>query len=255
MRNPAWLAALGTLCLALNAGATAAPAQTARQALDAALADPGRAMHRGADARRKPAALIAFAGVKPGDKLLDLIPGDGYWTRIFSKLVGPRGKVYAVWPEAYAKLATGNVATLRELSASSRYGNIVTQVQPTTRLTAPERLDVVWTSQNYHDYPDKFMGPTDPSVLNRAVFAILKPGGVFMVIDHRAPPGSGMSDTESLHRIDPATVIAQVKAAGFRYAGRSDVLANPQDPLTVKVFDPSIRGRTSQFALKFVKPR
>ena len=257
MRNPVWLAALGTLCVTLSTGGTAAgaPAPAARQALDAALADPGRSMHRGADARRKPAALIAFAGVKPGDKVLDLIPGDGYWTRIFSKLVGPRGKVYAVWPEAYARLATGNVATLRELSASRSYGNIVTQVQPTTRLTAPERLDVVWTSQNYHDYPDKFMGSTDPSVLNKSVFAILKPGGVFMVIDHAAPAGAGMSDTESLHRIDPATVVAQVKAAGFRYAGQSRVLANPKDPLTVKIFDPSIRGRTSQFALKFVKPR
>ncbi len=256
MRNSSsWRAAFGTLCVTLAVGGATAAAQTPRQALAAALADPERAMHRGADERRKPAALIAFAGVKPGDKVLDLIPGDGYWTRIFSKLVGPRGKVYAVWPEAYAKLATGNVATLRTLSASPHYGNIVTEVQPTTRLTAPERLDVVWTSQNYHDYPDPFMGPTDPSVLNRAVYAILKPGGIFMVIDHEAPRGAGMRDTDSLHRIDPATVIAQVKAAGFRYAGQSRVLANPKDPLTIKVFDPAIRGRTSQFALKFVKPR
>ena len=253
MRNRAWLAAFGAL--GMTVGVVGLAAQTPPKSLEAALADPGRAMHRGADARRKPAALIAFAGVKPGDKVLDLIPGDGYWTRIFSKLVGPRGKVYAVWPEAYAKLAAGNVDTLRQLSASPHYGNIVTQVQPTTRLAAPEPLDVVWTSQNYHDYPDKFMGPTDPSVLNRAVYSILKPGGVYMIIDHQAQPGSGLRDTDSLHRIDPATVIAEVKAAGFRYAGQSRVLANPKDPLTIKVFDPSIRGHTSQFALKFVRPR
>jgi predicted methyltransferase len=255
-RSSPWLAALAVVGFGLGAAAAAeAPPPNARQALSAALNDPERAMHRPADERRKPAQLIAFAGVKPGDRVLDLIPGDGYWTRIFSKLVGPRGKVYAVWPEAYAKLAAGNVATLRTLSASSHYGNIVTEVQPTTRLTAPERLDVVWTSQNYHDYPDPFMGPTDPAVLNRAVYAILRPGGTYMVIDHEAPAGSGMRDTDTLHRIDPAIVIAQVKAAGFRYAGRSRILANPKDPLTVKVFDPSIRGHTSQFALKFVKPR
>jgi predicted methyltransferase len=224
-------------------------------ALDSALADPARQVDRGADSRRKPSELIAFAGVKPGDKILDLIPGSGYWTRIFSKLVGPTGKVYAVWPESYAKLATGNVATLRQLSADKYYGNIMTQVQPTTTLTAPEPLDVVWTSQNYHDYPDEFMGKGDPSVLNRAAFKILKPGGTYIVIDHQAGPGVGMRDTERFHRIDPATVRKQVEAAGFVFAGESQVLANPADPLNIPVFDKSIRGHTSQFAYKFTKPR
>lgn len=224
-------------------------------ALEAALADPGRTMHRErADGRRKPADLIAVAGVKPGDKLLDLIPGDGYWTRIFSKLVGPEGRVYAVWPINYARTATGNVATLRGLAADKYYGNIVTQVQPTTTLTAREPLDVVWTSQNYHDYPDEFMGKADPSVLNNAVFEILKPGGTYIIIDHMAEAGSGMRDTARFHRIDSAIVRSQVEAAGFKYVGESKVLNNPADPLNVAVFDPSIRGRTSQFAYKFVKP-
>jgi predicted methyltransferase len=222
-------------------------------ALQAALADPGRAAHRGADARRKPAELIRFAELKPGDKVLDLIPGDGYWTRIFSKVVGPEGRVYAVWPQSYAKLAMGNVATLRQLSADKSYGNIVTQVQPTTVLGAPEQLDMVWTSQNYHDYPDEFMGKTDPSVLNKAVFGMLKPGGTFIVIDHAAQAGSGMRDTEALHRIDPAAVRSQVEAAGFEFAGESEVLKNPADPLTLTVFDPAIRGWTSQFVYKFRK--
>jgi predicted methyltransferase len=186
--------------------------------------------------------------------VLDLIPGDGYWTRIFSKIVGPEGKVYAVWPEPYARTATGNVQTLRQLSADKYYGNIVTEVQPTTMLTAPEPLDVVWTSQNYHDYPDEFMGKGDPSILNKAVFQILKPGGTYMIIDHAAKPGRGMADTDTLHRIDPEAVRRQVEAAGFRFAGESKVLANPDDPLDIPVFDKSIRGRTSQFAYKFVKP-
>ena len=229
--------------------------QFSQSALDAALADPGRKMHRErADARRKPGELIAFAGIKPGDKVLDLIPGDGYWTRIFSKLVGPEGKVYAVWPINYARTATGNVDTLRGLSADKYYGNIVTQVQPTVTLTAREPLDVVWTSQNYHDYPDEFMGKADPSVLNNAVFKILKPGGSYIIIDHMAAAGSGMRDTSKFHRIDPAVVRQQVEAAGFKFAGESKVLNNTPDPLNIPVFDPKVRGHTSQFAYKFVKP-
>jgi predicted methyltransferase len=225
-------------------------------ALDSALADPARKMYRdAADARRKPGDLIAFAQVKPGDKVLDLIPGEGYWTRIFSKLVGPTGKVYAVWPQSYAKLATGNVTTLRQLSADRYYGNIVTQVQPTTTLTAPEPLDVVWTSQNFHDYPDEFMGKGDPAQLAGDAFKLLKPGGTFMIIDHMAKPGRGLSDTDTLHRVDPATVRQIVERAGFRFASETKVLENPADPLDIPVFDKSIRGHTSQFAYKFVKPR
>src|SRR3954454_21051120 len=129
------------------------PRQFSQQALNAALADPMRKNQSDVDARRKPAALVALAGVKPGDKVLDLIPGSGYWTRIFSKVVGPQGKVYAVCPQAYAREAMVNVQDMRNLSSDSYYGNVVTEVQPTTRLTAPESLDVVSTSQNYHDYP------------------------------------------------------------------------------------------------------
>ncbi len=229
--------------------------QFSQAALDSALADPGRKDHGAADdARRKPGPLIALAGVKPGDKVVDLIPGSGYWTRIFSKVVGPTGKVYAIWPEAYAKEAAGDVTKMQELAAGSYYGNIVVQVQPGAALTTPEPVDVVWTSQNYHDYPDKFMGGNNPSVLNRAVFKILKPGGTYFIIDHMAKPGRGLSDTDTLHRIDPEAVKQEVEAAGFKFAGQSDVLLNPKDPLDTPVFDKSIRGHTSQFALKFVKP-
>ena len=232
------------------------PRAFSQAALDKALADPQRKAQRdAADARRKPGPLIALAGVKPGDKVLDLIPGSAYWTRIFSKVVGPEGKVYAVWPQAYARFAMGDVAGMKKLSADSYYGNIVTEVQPSAVLSAAEPLDVVWTSQNYHDYPDEYMGKdADPTLLNKAVFKILKPGGTYMIIDHMAKPGRGMADTEKLHRIDPAIVRQQVEAAGFKFAGESKVLNSPADPLDIPVFDKSIRGHTSQFAYKFVKP-
>ena len=220
----------------------------------AALADPERAMHVVADGRRRAAEVIAFSGLEPGDHVLDLIPGDGYWTRIFSRIVGPEGRVHAVWPRNYAVTATGNVAQLRQLAATPHYANVRVAVQPSPILTAPEPLDMVWTAQNYHDYPDEFMGRIDPAQLNRAVFALLKPGGTFFIIDHEAAAGSGMRDTERLHRIDPATVRQQVEAAGFEYVGRSEVLNNPADDQSRPVFHPSIRGRTDQFVMRFRKP-
>ena len=252
MRQVVWVIALA---VALAGCSKPQPRQFSQAALDAALADPARKDQRDAnDARRKPGPLIALAGVKPGDKVLDLIPGSGYWTRIFSKIVGPKGKVYAVWPQAYAREAMGDVQNMQKLSADKYYGNIVTLVQPTTTLSPPEPVDVVWTSQNFHDYPDEFMGKGNPSTLAKAAFAALKPGGTFMVIDHRAKDGRGLADTDTLHRIDPAAVRKLAEGAGFRFAGENKVLDNPADPLDIPVFDRSIRGHTSQFAYKFAKP-
>lgn len=223
-------------------------------AVAAALADPGRAMHRAADDRRHPGEILAFTGVGAGDKVLDLIPGDGYWTRMFSRIVGPEGRVYAVWPTNYARVAQGNVRTVREIAASPAYANVRVEVQPSTILAAPEPLDLVFTAQNYHDYPDEFMGRTDPGQLNRAVFAMLRPGGTWFIVDHAAAPGSAMRDTERLHRIDPAEVRRQVEEAGFVYEGESRVLANPADDRALPVFNPAVRGRTDQFVMRFRKP-
>ena len=234
--------------------ATAAAPKPVPAYIAAALADPSRGQDREADARRHGAELAAFAGVKPGDKVLDLIPGGGYFTRIFAKIVGLKGRVYGVWPEPYAKVAHPDPENLTALSQQPGYGNVRVLVQPADALAAPEPLDVVFTSQNYHDYPDKFMGSLDPAVLNNAVFKALKPGGTYIVIDHVAEAGSGLRDTDTLHRIDPEIVKRQVQAAGFVYEGEIDALRNPADPHTIKVFDPSIRGRTDQFVFKFKKP-
>jgi predicted methyltransferase len=223
--------------------------------LDAAAADPARAGDRPIDARRHGPELIAFAGVKPGDKVLELIPGSGYFTRLFSLIVGPSGHVYAIWPQPYADEAVPDVNAMKAASAKPPWTNVTVLVQPAARLTVPEPVDVVFTSQNYHDYPDRFMGRIDPMVLNRAVWRALKPGGRYVIIDHVAPAGSGMADTDTLHRIDPAIVKKQVIAAGFVFDDESKLLRNPVDPHTVLVFDKSIRGRTDQFVYRFRKPK
>jgi predicted methyltransferase len=220
-----------------------------------AVADPSRSeMVRARDAARKPAAVLAFSGIKPGDKVGDLIPGGGYFTGLFSLVVGPKGHVYSIWPAEYAKEDAEETKGIKSGMTDPRFANVTVLIEPAAAFAAPESLDLVFTSQNYHDYPDPFMGPTDPGILNKAVFAALKPGGVFLVVDHAAEPGSGLRDTNTLHRIDPAIVKAQVTAAGFRFVGESKVLANPADPHTALVFDKAIRGHTDQFIYKFKKP-
>lgn len=223
--------------------------------LAAAIHDPARQVDVRNDARRKIADVMAFAEVKPGDKVLELIPGSGYFTRVFSAVVGRKGHVYALWPNEYAKFAQSDVAGLRQLSKEPHYANISVLNQPAARLSAPASVDVVFTSQNYHDYPDKFMGKVDPKVFDRQVYDVLKPGGVFIVIDHVAEAGSGMRDTDTLHRIDPAIVKKQVESAGFVFDGESNALRNPADPHDIKVFDKSIRGHTDQFMFRFRKPK
>jgi predicted methyltransferase len=153
-----------------------------------------------------------------------------------------------VWPTEYDEKPE-QVKTI-----AKDYGNVDLLMQPAAKLTAPQPVDVVFTSQNYHDYPDKFMGPTDLKVLNAAVFAVLKPGGVYLIVDHSAELGSGLRDTETLHRIDETTVKQQVIAAGFEYVGESDVLRNRADDRKSNVFNPAIRGRTDQFVYEFRKP-
>jgi len=214
-----------------------------------AVADPGRAADKQNDERRKVADLVAFSEAKPGGKVLELIPGGGYFTRVFSKVVGPQGRVYAVWPNEYDESSD------KVKAIAAEYGNVDLLKQPAAKLTAPQPVDVVFTSQNYHDYPDKFMGPTDPALLNAAVFAALKPGGLYVIVDHSAEAGSGLRETDTTHRIDEATVKQQVLAAGFEYVGETNVLRNPADDRKKNVFDPAIRGRTDQFVYKFRKPK
>lgn len=222
----------------------------------AALADPGRPdKDKARDAARKPAELIAFAGIKRGDVVDEFIPGTGYWTRIFSKLVGPDGKVFAFVPEEFAGFKSDPVGTAKALAAEPGRGNVTVVSHPLAPPSGPENFfDAIWTFQNYHDFHDSFFHGADVDTLNRLLFKALKPGGVYIVVDHAAEAGSGLKHTEDLHRIDPAQVRAELQKAGFRFDGESKVLANPADPHTAPVFDSSIRGKTDQFAYRFRKP-
>ena len=223
-------------------------------ASNTATADTTLARDTAADARRHGPEIAAFAGLKAGDKVIDLIPGGGYWTRTFARIIGPTGHVYGIWAKPYAQEAAADVRKYDALTRDPSFANVSASIQPATELKAAEPVDLVFTSQNYHDYPDKFMGSLDPAVLNKAVFAALKPGGIYLIIDHSAAAGSGLRDTDTLHRIDAAIVRKQVEAAGFEFVGESKLLANPADDRSKLVFDKSIRGRTDQFILKFRKP-
>ncbi|MFI4967347.1 MAG: class I SAM-dependent methyltransferase [Gammaproteobacteria bacterium] len=243
--------ALGLPVAAAIAATSAAPATPAY--VTAALNDPARKDDAADDARRQAAAVVSFAGVKPGDSVAELVPGKGYWTRIFSGVVGPKGHVYTVWPHGMDKYAAKSIADWQELIKKPPYTNVSVLPQDDDAFTVPQPVDVVFTSQNYHDYHDKFMGPVDMAKFDKEVFDALKPGGVFVVIDHVANAGD-TGATEDQHRIDPAVVKQEVEAAGFVLDGSSDALKNPADDHKAKVFDPAIRGKTDQFILRFKKP-
>jgi predicted methyltransferase len=222
-----------------------------------AVADPKRPdTDRSRDADRKPAECLAFAGVKPGEQVIELIPGSGYFTRLFSDIVGPKGKVYAVAPPRRPDAPADRpdpAAAVQAIAGDPHYSNVVVMVARVSELNLPKDVDLVWTSQNYHD----FHNVPNLNVLDfdKAVFAALKPGGIYLVLDHSAEQGSGFRDTSTLHRIDEEAVKKEVLQAGFELVGESDALRNPNDPRTAKVFDASIRGKTDQFILKFRKPK
>ena len=217
------------------------------------VADPARPeADRALDADRHPADLLALLDLRAGQTVADVWPGD-YWDRLFSAAVGPAGKVYAVHLAEADKAE--DIATPPDGSMPlAGHPNVIAVVTHANTLALPAPADVIWMRQNYHDLYDKFMGPADVPAFNKAVFAALKPGGRFVIIDHAAPDGSGLADTETTHRIDAAVVKSDLAAAGFRFVGESQVLRNLADDRTLLVFHPSVRGKTDQFVYVFQRP-
>ncbi len=221
----------------------------------AAVANPARPdADRARDHDRKPAEVVAFSGAKPGDTVVDLIPGGGYFTRIFDTVVGEHGQVIAFVPESLARTYPSAVTAAQAIPKAAAYSDVKVVVEPFSDLASHGPLDVVWTSQNYHDMHNPALPVTTALMMDRLVFSALRPGGVFIIEDHAADPGSGLRDTGTLHRIAESAVRDEVESAGFIFDGESPVLRNTADDHTKKVFDPSIRGHTDQFVLKFRKP-
>jgi predicted methyltransferase len=252
-RNGLLACAVLTLIVTASLTCKAFAADPRMDAIAAAVSDPSRpATDTIRDENRKPRETLEFAGVKPGDRVADYAAGAGYFTRLFADVVGPGGHVYASVPSAlfkYPNIVKG-IADLQTYAVT--HPNItVTFASALDAARYPEKLDVFWIAQNYHDLHDSFMGPVDMAAFNRTVYAALKPGGLYIVLDHVAAGGSPAEVTDTLHRIEPSTVRREVEAAGFTFEGESTILANPADSHTAGVFDTSIRGRTDQFILKF----
>jgi len=238
--------------IAAAALAVAAQAQTnvhdpkPSAAVSAAVADAGRPQaDKDRDANRKPAEIVAVSGLKPGQSVVELGSGGGYYTRILAKTVGAKGKVFAI----VGAQPPGAGDRLKPLQADNANLQIVTD--DITKLSnVPEKVDMVWTTDNYHDFHNRL----DMAALDKAVFEVLKPGGVFLVEDHAAAAGAGATVTSTLHRIDPATVKQEVEAAGFKLVRTTDALANPADNHTGANAEKDIRGKTDRFVFVFQKP-
>ena len=219
-----------------------------------ALADPGRPQaDRDRDAARKPAELLAFAGIRRGDTVVDFIMGGGYFTRILAAAVGPEGRVYAYQPAEFIQF-NADYARQQDEAVAGR-ANVVPIRASLREVTLPQPVDAIVTVQNWHDMHLAFAPQGFAAGLARRLYDRLKPGGVLLVVDHVANADPGFAVPNRLHRIDPAAARAEIESAGFRYEGELAILRNPQDPHTASVFDPSIRGHTDQFVYKFRRPR
>jgi predicted methyltransferase len=236
--------------VALACAATAALAATPDYVAKA-VADPTRsAEERSLDPLRKPADVLAFSGVKPGQRVAEYLPGGGYYTQLLSDVVGPKGKVYALETTTWKQ---GNIdATKKGIEGLS---NVSLDLSPLGEFNAPpEKVDLFWTSLNYHDLHVPEYAKVDMAAFNKHVFDSLKPGGTYFIVDHAAAAGTGATAAPTLHRIEKATLVKEVEAAGFKLVGESSVLAHPEDDHTKVVFDKAVRGKTDQFVLKFRRP-
>jgi predicted methyltransferase len=233
--------------LLASAGASVAAAVPGYIAM--AVADPTRPDDdRKADALRDPADTIAFAGVKPGMVVGELYPCGGYFSRMLSDVVGPAGKVYGLETTVWKDCAPADA----KVAATDK--NFSVDAEGFGEFKVPETFDLFWITQNYHDLHILKYGKVDMAAFNRHVFESLKPGGIYFVLDHQANPGTTEDQIAALHRIEKAQLIHEVEAAGFTLAGEGDFLHRTGDDHTKPIFDPSIRGKTDQYALKFVKP-
>lgn len=221
------------------------PPQEQRAAAERVVANPIRTeQDRKTDAARKPIDFILFAGVRPGMRVLDVSAGGGYTSQLLALAVGPSGTVYAQTPRPGE--------TLTKRLADHPQSNLVLVTRPFDDLVPDDapKLDLVTLVLNYHDI--SYL-PVDRARMNARIFAALKPGGRYVIVDHSGRPGTGITEGRTLHRIDEAVVRDEVRKAGFVLDAEGDFLRNPADARD----DPSGQPKvpTDKFVLRFVKPR
>lgn len=239
-------------CIIVADGGTTTVVHHTAPAVDAyaaALAHPDRPeADRARDDLRRSADMLAFMRLGPGDVIADIRPEEGFFTRLFAPVVGPAGHVYAFVPNQ-----TSGRENAYADSLAATYGNVsrVTGALETMAFDRP--LDVVFMGEEYHDFVIPRFG-VDVPAMNAAVFRALKPGGLYVILDHQAAPGTGVSVAGTLHRIESAELRRQVEAAGFVFDGETRVVTNPADDHSLSVFDETIRGRTDRFVYRFRKP-
>jgi predicted methyltransferase len=231
--------------------ADAAPSRVPTN-IAAAVADPARPVsHKKLlDPLRKPAETLAFSGLRPGMTVGEFYPGGGYFTRMISDVVGPKGHVYGIENEGWK----GAVDANKEMLAEGKWKNVSIESRPFGTVDFPKPLDIAWITQNYHDLKIAKYGKVDTLAFDRAVYAALKPGGVFFILDHQGAPGLSDADIEKLHRINRDVVVREVTSAGFKLVDEGKFLRRTADDHSKSIFDESIRGHTDQYALRFVKP-
>lgn len=201
--------------------------------------------------------LIRFARIDAGATVIDVYPGDGDWTRLFSDIVGSEGRVDSFVPAEVAHFKNDPVGRMRTLAKEPGRENVeAVSADLLAMPQATQAADVLWLHLFYHDLHTALIQARGARAadFNRAVYERLKPGGCYVIVDHAAALGAGTTEAQSLHRIEPASVRKEVEGAGFVLDVESTLLANKDDPHTIKVFDPAIKGKTDRFAYRFVKP-
>ena len=215
--------------------------------------DPSRLEeHVVRDESRKPAEILKLTGVRKGDKVADLAAGSGYYTALLSRIVGDSGKVYAVNPQRIFEAFPNARNAFPDYLEKDPRENIDYSIQKFDELTFAEPLDAVFMVLYYHD---TLWTGADRNAMNKAIFDALKPGGLYLVIDHNARDGADkMKAAKQLHRMIPGVVKPEVLDAGFELAAESNVLSTPDDPLDDSVFADHRRGKTDRFVYLFRKP-
>jgi len=219
----------------------------------AALNAPERsAEHKARDSNRRPADVIAFSGIKRGDKIVEIAPASGYYTALLSHVVGPTGHVYGIGPERIFDVFANARNTFPEYAVKDPRANVSYSTARLDEVVLPEGMDQVWMVLYYHD---TYWTGENRTEMNKRFYDALRPGGVYYVIDHVGPTDTEDDITKTLHRLDTRHALSEIQAAGFRLDAESVILRNADDPRDVSVFDETWRGRTDRVVWKFEKPR